>query len=620
MPACISSIHGRPRVPPRIPATIHMHIQQIQPRPRTRKRWRPRPLRQLQGIPAAAPPIDIGAGLRARRRSASERGGPDPRPDAEPRARARAALAARATAPADAEDVGPAEESRAFWRLLRGALEAAPSPQPPSTPSLPAPATAAAAAGSGGGFWANVRALAIITAGPAAAAALQFGLPYHSVRNPVARSLLFAFAGSIGGAANSSVVFSVLLRRPPRRIAPSYVPLFVVCAPVLFAATNAAIDLSGVPFGYVFCLFYLVLTNQICARLHARLFARRSAPVYSEAGLAGELRPGPGPEAGPADPGRAVATFGKLQSVTGPARPAAVPGHARACAVNMLIMFVLYVYLFLFSVARASVAQVQSVAVYLVSLASDIVFLLVPVSLLARRVARPFARRVVAWLRRLSAPAAPSAASSAPSSSDGRAPPDPSSKDVDVDLAPDPDPDPDGNASRVEVRPLEGGMPRPSEAEEGEGGYRGDGGDAGEDLWVYNVQTGIRSMILWQAVVSWVAAAVFVAAVAVARWGPGAASFPYSPATFDDAACASALTFSLLTAGANGAVVAALHVAALLFPRLKDRFAFTSSWRFLRDNAGLLGMTFMVCTSISFLGIYRQANIYFYLFPESFPP
>eukprot|EP00741_Cyanophora_paradoxa_P022100 tig00021434_g21335.t1 len=291
--------------------------------------------------------------------------------------------------------------------------------------------------------------------------------------------------------------------------------------------------------------------------------------------------------------------------------------------------------------------QVQSVAVYLVSLASDILFLLVPVSLLARRVARPVARRVVAWLRRLSAPAAagpsagpdpdpgpafssgsdpdpppPAAASSAPSSSDGRAPPDPSSKDVDVDVdvAPGPNPDPDGSASRVEVRPLEGGTPRPSESEEEEGGYGGDGGGAGEDLWVYNVQTGIRSMILWQAVVSWVAAVVFVAVVAVARWGPGAASFPYSPATFDEAACASALTFSLLTAGVNGAIVVALHVAALLFPRLKDRFAFTSSWRFLRDNAGLLAMTFMACTSISFLGIYRQANIYFYLFPESFPP
>eukprot|EP00741_Cyanophora_paradoxa_P022101 tig00021434_g21336.t1 len=358
MPACISSIHSRPRIPPRIPATIHMHIQQIQPRPRTRKRWRPRPLRQLQGIPAGGPPIDIGAGLRARRRSASERGDHDP--DEEPRPRARAALAARATPPAtpaaadsDADgDVGPAEESRAFWRLLRGALEAGPSPQPPSAPSLPAAAAAAAPAGSGGagGFWANARALAIITAGPAAAAALQFGLPYHSVENRVARSLLFGFAGSIGAAGNSSVLFSVLLRRPPRRIVPSYFSFFVVCAPVLFAATNAAIDLSGVPFGYVFCLFYLVLANQICARLHARLIARRSAPVHPEAVLASEATgpglgrgPGrgpPGPEAGPADPGRALATFGKLQ------------------AVNMLIIFVLYVYLYLFSIARASVVQV----------------------------------------------------------------------------------------------------------------------------------------------------------------------------------------------------------------------------------------------------------------------
>eukprot|EP00741_Cyanophora_paradoxa_P015615 tig00020903_g15074.t2 len=663
--------------------------------------------------------------LRSRRRSTAHAASSScsDREQEEPRPPARVSLARVAPAAVAPGRSGPssgvpfpatAEESRALWRLVQGELETSRSR---ASFALPSP-SAAAGAPEAGGFWANARALAILTVGPAAATAVQFGLPYPAIQNRVARALAFGFCGCLGSATNSSVLFAVLARRPPRRVVPSYIALFLLCAPALFAASNAVVDLSAVPFGYALGLLCIVLTNQICARLHARLFARRDASIARsaqagagappelelEAGVGGAADRALDREAGPADPARAAATFSKLQ------------------ATNMLIIFVLYAYLFLFSLASSSTAQVlinatnssvcylfvllqlrafrgslaaalphgdavvlqaltmllavrmfrqlsyfkvHSVAVYLVSLASDLLFLLVPVSLLARRVARPLVRRAAALLRRLSTPGV--RLDPAPSSSSGPGPRAPAAaassspaprsrlatmaKDIDAAPGPGPGPGPDaeaapglvpvdGGGARVEVRPLDfDWTPRPSL--EGAGGWeleedRGAEGAAGpaaasgraspallddrEELWVYSIQTGLRSMILWQAVVSWVAAVVFVAAVAVARYGPGAALFPYSPATLDDAACASALTFSLLTAGANGAVVAALHAAAHFFPRLKDRLALTSSWRFLRENAGLLALTFMACTSISFLGLYRQANIYYYVFPDAYPP
>eukprot|EP00741_Cyanophora_paradoxa_P006771 tig00001041_g6548.t1 len=635
--------------------------------------------------PSAAAHAGHGRGhghLRARRRSESRAGpGPPPGP-AGP-----AGAVAGATSTADALGLAPPEESRAFWRLVRRAFESKSSAR--ASPSRDAGAGA-------GGFWANARALALVTAGPAATAALQFGLPYHSVPHRVARAFVFAFVGSIGASSNASVWFSLLLHAPLRRVVPSYMALFLVLGPSLFAASNAVVDLTHVPFGYVASLVFIVLANQICARLHARVIARRRATAASASvfavdvvtaeaaagGAAGSASAAAAAAASAAPvPARALSTFGKFQTL------------------NMCIVFVLFGYLFLFSVVlinatNSSVCfllvllqlrafgrplaaalphgdaavlyaltmllcvrvfrqlaffQVQSVAVYVASLASDLATLLLPSSLLLRRVARPFARRAAAFLSRRSRAAtaavapeeaeagagaedgegkggagarpapepptsshrspssppssapAPAASAAAPSSSDHEAgPATPGSsarrgKDA-------PAAGPAAAAAGAEVRCLDGeeeegaaaGGPGPDEEEEGAGAGEAPEGPAGgptivfdEDLWVFNVQSGIRRVVL------------------ISRC---------------DLACASALTFSLLTAGVNGAVVAGLHAAGLLFPRLRDRLALTASWRFLREHAATLALNFSSCSSVAFLALYRQANLYYFVFPESYPP
>eukprot|EP00741_Cyanophora_paradoxa_P011886 tig00020571_g11488.t1 len=575
------------------------------------------PVASVVTLDDAAPSISAHAhGLQPRGRARRHS-------DVDRRTRSPAGLA---TSTADALGLAPVEEesaSRAFWRLVRGALEHTPAPPPPP----PAPP-----AGSGSARWANARALLLVVAGPALAAAVQFGLPYHSIPHRLARVHVFGVLGSLGPASSASVWFALLLHAPLRRVVPSYVALFTLLGPCFFTTVNALVDLSTVPFGYVTNLLNILVTNQICARVHARVLARRSAaavfaPVDPEAGG------GAAPAASPPRPARGLATFGKFQLV------------------NMSIMFVLFglcVRVF----RQFAFFRVQSLAVYAASLASDLVTLLLPSSLLARRVARPFARAAAALLRRLSAaPAVVPAPAPAPA---------PAAAAASVDTAV-PRPDESSAAAAacaggaeengaegvnagpgvVSVRSLDGSPPPPSPGPEAEAdpdleeaGEEGraeraeraqlerelEGPPLDEDLWVYNVQTGIRSMLLWHAVISWAATSVFVAAVLVARWGPGAASFPYSPATFDGAACTTALAFSLLSAGLNGAAVAAIHALTRLFPSMRDRFALAASWRFLREHAATLALTFSSGSSVAFLILYRQANLYFFVFPESYPP
>eukprot|EP00741_Cyanophora_paradoxa_P014624 tig00020816_g14104.t1 len=595
-------------------------------------------------------------------------------------------------------------EQRSVWRFMRSALESRPAPRS-------AGSSAAAAAGdrSRGGFWANARALGLILGGPSLFGALQFGLPYHSIPHHVARAFLLGLLTSLGAGANGAFWFSTFTRAPLRRISLAYAALFVALSSALFAALDAAVDLARIPFATLGLLLIFLVSNQICSRLLARLYFRRVGSIFYGGGAASSSNPDVAlPSSfrsapGSSHPSRAFVVVGRFQSLSSLllANPA-----LRSFGHLMPRLQILGGYLFLFSYIRSTVVQVflniavtsvcffivllqlklfggsllasmphgdaavihvlnmminvrvlrqlaffqvKSVTVYLVSIATDLLSLLLPLLLLLRRFARPFARRAVPWLRaRSAAPAdarqgegastpAPTSTDAATIRSPSRANPTPESDRAErPSLSEHPAERASGGkgiaaSSSVQlstrsahVAALGAAVSIASPSPVLDSGYGpGAGAGAGDpdaSLWVYNVQHGIRTMLLWNAVVAWAACAIFATAVAVARFGPGAASFPYSPATFSRADFENALIFSAVTAGFNAAVVAAMHAAAAFFPNLRDHLGLAPSWRFLREHAFTLAFMFWPSTGSALIAFNRQTNIYYFVFPENYVP
>eukprot|EP00741_Cyanophora_paradoxa_P014622 tig00020816_g14102.t1 len=531
------------------------------------------------------------------------------------------------------------EEQRSVWRFMRSALESRPAPRS-------AGSSAAAAAGdrSRGGFWANARALGLILGGPSLFGALQFGLPYHSIPHHVGRAFLLGLLTSLGAGANGAFWFSTFTRAPLRRISLAYAALFVALSSALFAALDAAVDLARIPFATLGLLLIFLVSNQICSRLLARLYFRRVGSIFYGGGAASSSNPD-------------VALPSSFRSAPGSSHPSrAFVVVGRFQSLSSLLLAILGGYLFLFSYIRSTVVQVflniavtsvcffivllqlklfggsllasmphgdaavihvlnmminvrvlrqlaffqvKSVTVYLVSIATDLLSLLLPLLLLLRRFARPFARRAVPWLQHPAERAS-------------------GSKGIDI-----------AASSSLSTRSAHVAAPAAGDAvsiasrsptfDRGSGTVAG-AADPDASLWVYNVQHGIRTMLLWNAVVAWAACAIFATAVAVARFGPGAASFPYSPATFSRADFENALIFSAVTAGFNAAVVAAMHAAAAFFPNLRDHLGLAPSWRFLREHAFTLAFMFWPSTGSALIAFNRQTNIYYFVFPENYVP
>eukprot|EP00741_Cyanophora_paradoxa_P008139 tig00001264_g7876.t1 len=661
---------------------------------------------------------------------------PSSRPAAGQRAwvTARRATSDRVERQAPRAAVGPreqraaAEESEAelralyMWRFARQALEYRPAAATEMAQGSPRRGRR--------GFFANARALALLFLVPALSTALQFALPYHSISNRFARFFVLGVMSSFGAGLNGALWFATLLRVPHRKVVPSYMTSVIVLSALLFAALDAALDLSRIPFGSLSILAFYIPANQLAARAHARLIFRRvsTAPassVYTSG--ASDAAGGDAAAAGDAvpagrDPARAFSGVGKFQ------------------AVNISVLFFQMSYLFLFSALRSPVFQVainlvvssvsflvllaqlrlfggsllaslphgdaagihvvsmlllsrvfrqlaffrvQSVWVYLAGLATDLLALLLPSSLLLRRFARPFARRAVLWLRARSgsvfgppaaapqggphaepAPAAPPSASleviPAPAHSSLAGPRRPSRAGVDSCALVIPHDEAGGGGGKraagvfpqapagardsvlVEALDEPSTSPRPGALREGPHAPPPPSLDkappvppapapdpdtdpdlhpsspSDENLWVYNVQHGIRTMLLWYAVVTWAASAIFVSAVVVARWGPASEIYPYSPAVFSEADCASAIFFSLLTAGVTAAVVAALSFAASFFPGLRDHLGLAPSWRFLREHAKTLGFTFCTATHTAAFFLNRKTLMYYFVFPEAY--
>eukprot|EP00741_Cyanophora_paradoxa_P014623 tig00020816_g14103.t1 len=558
-------------------------------------------------------------------------------------------------------------EQRSVRRFMQSALE-----------SRPAPRSASVAAGDRGegrgGFCANARALALILGGPSLFGALQLGLPYHSIPHHVARAFLLALLASLGAGANGAFWFSTFTRAPLRRISLAYAALFVAVSSALFAALDAAVDLARIPFATLGLLLIFLVSNQICSRLLARLYFRRVGSTFYGGGAASSSNPD----------AALPSSFRSAPVSSHPARAFVVAGRFQS--LTTLLLAILAGYIYLFSYTRSAIVQVflnmamtslcfflvllqlklfggwllasmphgdaavihvlnmmtvvrvlrqlvsfqvKSVTVYLVSIATDVLALLLALLLLRRSFARHFARRAIAWLRDRSTSAAPAeqlharrrgaagAPADVPSSTDAasisiRGPsrdsasanPTPASDRAERPSVSEHPAERAGGSSKgiaasssLSTRSAHAAAPAAGDAvsiasrsptfDWGSGPVAG-AADPDASLWVYNVQHGIRTMLLWNAVVAWAACAISSTAVVVARFGPGAPCFPYSPATFPDADFANALFFSAVTAGFNAAIIAALHAVSALFPNLREQLGLAPSWRFLRFAASLL--------------------------------
>eukprot|EP00741_Cyanophora_paradoxa_P000775 tig00000058_g746.t1 len=147
------------------------------------------------------------------------------------------------------------------------------------------------------------------------------------------------------------------------------------------------------------------------------------------------------------------------------------------------------------------------------------------------------------------------------------------------------------------------------------GGY-----DEREDVQLYHMQSGIRSVVLLQAAVCWSASLVFVVGASIARWGPASHYFPFDPAVCSGETFSKAVAFSLVQALAHGVALLAIQLAGLAFPRLRSRLALTASWRILRERMGVIGLLCVGGTTMAFLALYREANIYSYVHLEDYAP
>eukprot|EP00741_Cyanophora_paradoxa_P013648 tig00020704_g13177.t1 len=154
---------------------------------------------------------------------------------------------------------------------------------------------------------------------------------------------------------------------------------------------------------------------------------------------------------------------------------------------------------------------------------------------------------------------------------------------------------------------------------EGPGGER-DGYDSGSDSGVslQTFQTGVRSMLVLNAIACWVGCATFAVGVCVARWGPAHASFPFSPVTFDDGSFAAAMATTGISAAAHAGLLLVFQVVGWVVPDLREKLGLASSWGVLRRHWLTIAMMFSVSTTIPFLALYRYSNIYAYVFPGAY--
>eukprot|EP00741_Cyanophora_paradoxa_P013646 tig00020704_g13175.t1 len=131
-------------------------------------------------------------------------------------------------------------------------------------------------------------------------------------------------------------------------------------------------------------------------------------------------------------------------------------------------------------------------------------------------------------------------------------------------------------------------------------------------------QTGVRSMLVLNAIACWVGCATFAVGICVARWGPAHTSFPFSPVTFDEGSFAAAMATTGISAAAHAGLLLVFQVVSWIVPDLKEKLGLASSWGVLRRHWLTIAMMFCASTTIPFLTLYRYSNIYSYVFPDAY--